>query len=1307
MDLAAKFISVFTVDVPPVADMTSAPGIMEKVYAMYARGVELHVAEDVIKRIAASLYTPATASSTWAAGTPEVYHWYNIAVCAIIVMMVTSMTMSMLWTFLKVWIVAIRVIDHHTRPVIYEAPHRASSVWYALKRGPQWLRVKYRCWREKRADPYDFRDHHRIATAVLEVMTAPPKPGDIAAYPRRVAAALQCDVELPVPYGCPWCVGAYNQLEHRVIACEGIPRDHSCVGDYGIQKSIQCFDGVIGLVIARRDRVESLKEAMLEATVEGPFKLPSGVISESEHVPELRPELKLVCESVKLLQVEVKHKGKNKERHNVDRKHYAGKAQVWTDDEYNRKQHLIDEGRYDLVEEMLLEKYASCMGDTRGMGATQYDDGMTYQEFRRRELRLDHNDAPLPERVRQTWNQTRQGARGFGPPRGGYTEGPDKPPVYFIADGEKVSLYHSPEQLRELEAVVDGDRVSRAKAIAAVSPPEAYMEDNPEALSEREEAEMDARVEARRRKQKARDRESPTGNNPSPVPVIKQDVEVSTGVWTSGSKANPRFEEASSPYPLTWQPTIPAKGIESRRQPPPKMESPVHGGAIRPCTSLPNAAMLWDFQDDGRYIGWMNGFLVKGPPGIQGSMYFVTARHLTETGDGDPANYFRTPRTVPMVRFPTTAQFETVAVVYEASMDRLVLNISWIPRDFTQPRFTNPKVGGSVTLFAFDGTGWNFSQGEVAAVANDGLTFNYTASTKGGFCRTPVLTRSGAICGGHFGGEVTINCITKPAAWIETGTIRKGIQEFTPVSLDRGDNLPPGVVQAPPSNLRSYRRREQQKVYPLRTDMAFKHVRHRHIMMRPSTDMLKDEVSRFTEPLPLGPTGAPRVINQTRLAAAFRIVCRIESDKQGGCSVPWSEPTLDEALERMACLLQGTHTAGANSHEMSQAEYISSLCEDESLHGEAREQAGLVVLAKKVLEYIQDMTSGNQSEVTREFDEICGIWLVMGKKDGYKPKKLTIGRSVQAPCVLLKALWLVMFKPSDDAWSSRDFMFREGYDFNRALPRHLRRRYEQILKSLSLDATAWDRFFPREFLELFHNYMEFCNPGVPHEVVRMLFQWTTFAELLFTDGSSLHKGRGNPSGHPNTLRLNCFGNFLAWVYVLLEDLTEEEVYSLIVDEDLFFEFCGDDSRVSALTPLGCRVLDAQQCLYVFSRDLPWEMKVEGYWVRDVTIPLHLDILNMPPFISRTTLIVDGIMWTPYLDPSRVLRKLLHEMGRTRENEEELVTNMNDILGLLDFWDASGKIRCPAVAEVREKLPDWRFGVSRSVASRHYLLYYTS
>lgn len=1271
-------------------------------------------------------YVPAKEATFTTEAVPVHYHVVNICMCILVILFLTTTMCHAVINCFMFAMCVVRIVDK-ARPIVCEGPQQATKAWYAMRSIPAMCRVRYAYWRERHANPYAARDSHKIAAAILEVLTPPPKAGDRAPYPLRVEAALACPtIDLPAPFGCPWCVHAYNQLEGRSISLDGVPCVHSCVSSYDQRPHIKCFDGVIGLVLSTRSEIVTRANNLLE-------------ITRDMSDPQLTKNLEVFLETPPRCEVK---KGKNKERHNVDRKHYAGRIQVWTDDEYNRKKHLIDEGRYDLVEEMLIEKYASAMGDNRGAGMLYagIQDGMSYEQFKSREL----------------------GGSYAARSRHGYEVPVVAPPRYFVADGETTPLYHGLHQLQAYETMVKEDKEKRMAAIEAVSPPEAYVEENPPDSESEPEVAVEAsrkqksgkgkNKEAGRRSKhrgvtetmpalesetddepakptpkpkavhqvqqkyklnaeeiraveqlrKNRAASSPLPTNAAPVSVIKQEAVVCSGIWDGDSGPNPVFVDGPEHTGANvWTPVVSSHGAQTVAA---KIESPTHGGSIRSVDEMPNAAMLWDFEEVNKHIGWLNGFFVRGPCGpLQTSMYFVTARHLNETGDGDPVAYFREPRVVKMTKFPHVKAFSVKAQVYEATMDRMVLNVDYTSQHFTQPRFTAPKVGGAVTLIAFDGDAWNFSQGEVTAVSTGRDTFNYNASTKGGFCRTPVLTRSGAICGGHFGGSVTIGCVSNPAGWVETGTVRKSIEEFRPVSLN---NEAP--VQAPPPNLRAFRRREFQKIFPLRTDIVFNHVRHRHIMMKPSTTMLKDEVGRYVEELPLSPAGIPRVIDQARLRQAFGVVCKIETDKIAGCSIPWSEPTLFDAVERLRPLLTGTHTSGANSHVLSQSEYIASLCQDTSIvDADARGLLGLQELARKVLQYISDVSDGVVSDITQEFDEICDIWLVMGKKDGYKPKKLQVGRSVQAPCVMLKALWLVMFKPSDDAWSSRDFMFREGFDFNRALPRHLRVRYERILKSLSLDATAWDRFFPKEFLQMFHAYMGLCNPGAPPNVIQKLYQWTTMAELLFTDGTSVQKERGNPSGHPNTLRLNCFGNFLAWVYVLLENHTPEEVYELIVNEDLFFEFCGDDSRVSALTPRGFASLDKDLCLSVFSRDLPWVMKIEGYWVRDVTIPLHIDILDMPPFISRNTMIIDNIMWTPYLDPSRVLRKLLHEMGRTPDNEEELVTNMNDILGLLDYWDRSGRIKCPPVAEAREKLPQWSYSVSRNVAARHYLLYYTS
>jgi hypothetical protein len=350
-------------------------------------------------------------------------------------------------------------------------------------------------------------------------------------------------------------------------------------------------------------------------------------------------------------------------------------------------------------------------------------------------------------------------------------------------------------------------------------------------------------------------------------------------------------------------------------------------------------------------------------------------------------------------------------------------------------------------------------------------------------------------------------------------------------------------------------------------------------------------------------------------------------------------------------------------------------------------------------------------------------WLVNGKRDGYKLKKLTVGRSIQAASVELKALWLALFHDNQSCWESRNIWFRVGADPNAAVPPHLAWIYKEAEAVVSYDATAWDRYMPTT---LIHHAIEVLGktaPGLNDSVKRHLEETIASGVLWFTDGDRFIKRRGNPSGHPMTLRLNCSVNLIVWLYVLLKaetifdpvDLSWRpysvpELREMLLNFEIFPEFCGDDVRLIVRRTPQTEPLIRCMCvahkteggvdaLHLALSDFPWEQKLEGFWTRNERVPLEQDLLGFPSFVSRNLVCYKGFLWTIPANTSRTVRKLMFDTDRTPEQEQELVEIFNIQLAWVDWLDFAGLFHDPAIRELRRH-PLWKASVTMNTVGQY-------
>jgi hypothetical protein len=543
----------------------------------------------------------------------------------------------------------------------------------------------------------------------------------------------------------------------------------------------------------------------------------------------------------------------------------------------------------------------------------------------------------------------------------------------------------------------------------------------------------------------------------------------------------------------------------------------------------------------------------------------------------------------------------------------------------------------------------------------------YDISTEAGFCRAAVFNGLGQVVGGHHYGLLELpNGLRHPGCHPETGKL--------PKTWASDYQIPPIVPQAGESGYIGYdksmnQRTEFLKVQSLRTDADLRLFCTDYVCAKPSTRMLADEIAKFWEPVAWEP-------KEPHWKEAMIAVLMLERE----ASMPFEAPTIEKIREVVRAMDKEDTNAGSDAPGESQHDLLLEL-------GDGDLELGIENASRRVLACYEDLCAGK----SEGWIDLLETWTIQGKRDRYKPKKLLKGRSIQAPCFTLKALWKACFGEADTHWISRDWMFRAGFDYDLPVKPELLEVYEDTLASLGLDESEFDRRITREMLMFFFKiYMPYMCPGVPEGLLDAVAKATIESVLVLTDGRMYRKLRGNPSGFPNTLRLNCVVQLLAWCYTLAMKVgTAGEVVSVLT-EDVFLEICGDDSRANVLTEKGLELLDAHNgfaaWLQLWRDELPWAVKVEGSIVfereSDGTFrhAFSRRARLFPPMIGRTMVVVDGWLWQPLHNVCRTCSKLLHhEPGRTPEMEQVLRGSFFTTCRLHTYWHLKGKMYVPAVA----------------------------
>jgi len=559
------------------------------------------------------------------------------------------------------------------------------------------------------------------------------------------------------------------------------------------------------------------------------------------------------------------------------------------------------------------------------------------------------------------------------------------------------------------------------------------------------------------------------------------------------------------------------------------------------------------------------------------------------------------------------------------------------------------QAGDPITLIYYDVGKKKFlvSVGSLKKVG--ATTVHYDAVTAAGFCRAPVYTASGLLAGHLFteqglnGGHVELAAYTimqKPQAAPTKPLIahKQGHLMKLPYTVGKR-HADARLVKLP---------REEYTT----TDVDLMSVRHSYVYGAGGPDDLMLEVHKFADT-------ANCVVDLVTFHSAWATVVEQELDT----ARPFVNPGAEGWKQLVTFLAEESPDKSAGqTGRGGKGTHLEAL---KDLGGEAGLEGGIAILAARMHALFNYLTEGDPDLLTKEVELALfnlRVWRVQPKKDRYKLKKVQNGfRSIQAPSMEMKLMWLALMRESDISWNALDG-YAVGEDMAGPVRAEVLKDYARATKVISTDMTGYDRRIPQQMLQAFFNrYVRRMCHGVPPAILDVLYTATVESHLAMPDGTVYLKLQGNPSGFPNTLRLNSVILRVAELCVAHE-ATKLTMKQLCQARRV--EICGDDSRVWLLDDIAAASVDPA-VLNTWNSMFSWEVKVEGYNTRvstDTDLTAWLEAA--PPLVSRN-LVVDhrGVVWNAMHDPNRTLSKL----WCASPQDEHYVERLEGTLVALQHW----------------------------------------
>jgi hypothetical protein len=709
-------------------------------------------------------------------------------------------------------------------------------------------------------------------------------------------------------------------------------------------------------------------------------------------------------------------------------------------------------------------------------------------------------------------------------------------------------------------------------------------------------------------------------------------------------------------------------------------ECPVKEGCVAESSvvvadDLPTAFAKWEDQHTS------HGYIRRAPQGV----WFVTNRHDTRfTPNSAGYDHAAQVEIGAKVAIVMRKQVFTATLREKAADDRDRVQYLLMPEEgFDASKLPDvkfgktPTVGSVVSMWAYDmrDNKWGVTFGAVKHVTSEGHFF-YQCTTQPGFCRTPVYDQMGRVIGGHYHPGINTASGKAPGAEGENGVLVKGVAQMA----SRHRVISQGLTRALNSSVDwdlgkspwPHRKAKQQKVYPPEemSETVRSMIPPTYIYAEPSTDQVKAEVEKFGEQRPCGP------FDKRLLAIANLATMAMERDAQS----PPRRITFEHVNDIVRQVIQTDKSAGVypGGHKQHVEDFTEKTGEE-----------AVVTYVDYIWQAWKWFEQGNP-ELELENEKVADLirqlkyWQVLGKLDGYKKTKLMQGRSVQAPTLAMKCFWNIAFQANDKDWASRNYHFRVGADQDQTIPKHLMEQYSRAIGCVAFDQTGWDRYMLAMLMRFFfRDYMPVMQPGVPPLLMEVLEDATINSMLIFADGTMCQKKRGNPSGFPNTLRLNCVTHLFVYNYIVASLLqTSDVIVPTVIDvlnfqrEHIFLEICGDDSAVWLKTQEAKIALGADQDWDRLTRAWalwPWDGKLEGshMWGKPFCTLGNEDLLKIPPFISRKFIKMDDFIWRIIATPVRTAKRLLHQDGKDEDMYIELLRSFANSNAHLIWWHEAG------------------------------------
>lgn len=584
------------------------------------------------------------------------------------------------------------------------------------------------------------------------------------------------------------------------------------------------------------------------------------------------------------------------------------------------------------------------------------------------------------------------------------------------------------------------------------------------------------------------------------------------------------------------------------------------------------------------------------------------------------------------------------------------------------------KAGEILNMYTFRAYGptfeWQHSTGKVVTVKKDYVTYDMT--TVNGNCGHPAYTRDGRIASMHLYGNQMAAGRKVNAGWV----VRRLPKPLTKNTRDVPDYEIPdaplsvqGVVEERGriefvKDPKYATNSENTKIWGLRGDVDLRGLLPEYYYAKCSTACAEEELRGFADKLKF-------TMRKTEFARAA--ASAVLYDMQDPITVPFAAPTMELCIRTLE-VMDGQRNAGLTGEKRIAKDYILKL-------GNGDEIEGRRVVAARTMKLYEEMCleDGGDQEILSEVRH----WAVMQKKDGYKEKKLPPlgnGRTIQAPSLELKLLWLVVFGESDDAWLSRGgngagtSWVHQGDDDDLPCHYEILRVLKNSLGAFAGDMTSFDRHTPASMIQAFFMmYLPMVCRGVPRTFLAWMADVTINSWLVLPNGKKFQKSRGNPSGFMNTLRLNCFVHLLSLMYVVHRRTVCETPADAVefVRDHLHVQMCGDDSRIFAMDEDGLDFLDlrrgAKEYMAIWERELPWHVKVEGLCLFDEDDTIVGRCEKAPPMVGRRFIWVDDILFEPLYNISRCCRRLTCNETRDPEIETALREAIFVTCALPVYW----------------------------------------